>query len=123
MRYSKQRECIYEVVASTKCHPDADWVYEKVRVLMPDVSLGTVYRNLKSLAKVGRLDSLETTHDSLHFDADLSLHSHFVCEKCEKIYDMPIGCCQIEVPDEFQIKKQKHVYYGICHDCGKINKN
>ena len=122
MRYSKQRECIYEVVASTKCHPDADWVYDKVKAIMPDVSLGTVYRNLKSLANCGRLDSLETTHDSLHFDADVSLHAHFVCEGCGKIYDMPISSSDVEVPEGFEIKKQKHIYYGICHDCGqKIN--
>ena len=90
---------------------------------MPEVSLGTVYRNLKSLAKVGRLDSLETTHDSLHFDADVSLHAHFVCETCGKIYDMPISYSDVEVPNGFEIEKQKHIYYGKCHDCGEKYRN
>lgn len=116
MRYSKQREKIYEAVKSTKCHPDADWVYEKVRQEITDISLGTVYRDLKALAKAGMLDSLETTHDTLRFDADLSVHAHFVCNGCGTIFDMPIKA-KAQVPKGFICAKEKHVYYGTCANC------
>ena len=47
MRYSHQREVIREIIFSTNSHPSADWVYAKARKAIPNISLGTVYRNLK----------------------------------------------------------------------------
>ena len=53
MRYSRQRELIKEVVFSTNAHPSADLVYDKVKKTFPNISLGTIYRNLKQLSKIG----------------------------------------------------------------------
>ena len=117
MRYSKQRETIYEVVRSTKCNPNAEWVYNEVRKVIPDVSLGTVYRNLNSLVEARRLDSLETALKEVHFDGDMSIHAHFVCDKCSKIYDMAIKA-DVEKPEGFTVSHEKHIYYGVCKDCG-----
>jgi Fe2+ or Zn2+ uptake regulation protein len=116
MRYSKQRETIYEVVCSTKCHPNAEWVYNEVRKVIPDVSLGTVYRNLNSLVEARRLDSLETALKEVRFDGDMSVHAHFVCDKCCKIYDMAIQA-KVHRPDGFNVSHEKHIYYGLCKDC------
>ena len=55
MRKSQQREAVYSVIKSTTSHPDAYWVYEKAREIIPDISLGTVYRNLGQLAESGDL--------------------------------------------------------------------
>ena len=49
MRYSRQREVIMNVIHSTSTHPTADWVYKKTQQFIPNISLGTVYRNLKQL--------------------------------------------------------------------------
>ncbi len=118
MRYSKQRETIYDVVCSTKCHPNAEWVYNEVRKVIPDISLGTVYRNLNSLVDARRLDSLETALKEVHFDGDMSVHAHFVCDKCCKIYDMAIQA-QVQSPKGFEVSHEKHIYYGLCKDCNK----
>ena len=116
MRYSKQRETIYEVLCATKCHPDAEWIYNEVRKQIPDISLGTVYRNLSSLVESRRIDSLETALKIVHYDADMSVHAHFVCDKCCKIYDMPITA-KAESPEWFEVNYEKHIYYGICAQC------
>ena len=46
VRYSKKREAILDAIQSTTCHPSADWVYQTLKPSHPDLSLGTVYRNL-----------------------------------------------------------------------------
>ena len=45
--FSRKREAIYQTVCDTKVHPTAEWVYEALKPVYPDLSLGTVYRNLK----------------------------------------------------------------------------
>ena len=121
MRYSKQRETVYDVVASTKSHPDADWVYGKVREIIPNVSLGTVYRNLRTLVDSGQLITLETSLGTVHYDADLSEHDHFVCEECGRISDLFIPGCEKErlEADGYEVKAVKRIFYGICKECNK----
>lgn len=46
MKYSKQREALLTLLRSTRSHPSADWLYENLRKEFPNISLGTVYRNL-----------------------------------------------------------------------------
>lgn len=116
MRYSLQRETIYEVLKATKSHPNAEWIYNEVRKQIPDISLGTVYRNLNSLVESRRIDSLETALKEVHYDADMSMHAHFVCDKCNKIYDMEIKA-KAQRPEGFECSYEKHIYYGICKDC------
>ena len=88
MRKSQQREAVYSVIKSTTSHPDAYWVYEKAREIIPDISLGTVYRNLGQLAESGDLITIETAEGVVHYDARTSFHAHFICEKCGKITDL-----------------------------------
>ena len=52
-RYSKKREAILNAIRSTDTHPSADWVYEKLRGSFPDISLGTIYRNLAAFKNAG----------------------------------------------------------------------
>ncbi len=116
MRYSKQRQAIYDAVCSTSCHPDAEWVYEQTRKQIPNVSKGTVYRDLKELVQAGRIDSLETTHDKLRFDGNLTAHAHFICRTCERVFDFPL-VRKPSAPVGFVCDKQKHLFYGICEEC------
>lgn len=119
MRYSRQREAVYNAVAGTKCHPDAEWVYARVRESIPDVSLGTVYRNLRQLAEDRKLLTLETEKKTLRFDADLSPHSHFICKKCGCISDLYVTS---EISRDlaqagYRVDNEKTVLYGLCPIC------
>ena len=53
LKYSRQRESIKNYLASTTEHPTADTVYMHVKEEFPNISLGTVYRNLNLLTDLG----------------------------------------------------------------------
>ncbi|WP_251615486.1 Fur family transcriptional regulator [Pumilibacter muris] len=125
MRYSSRREAILEVLRNTKEHPDADTVYEKVREKIPNISLGTVYRNLRELGESGELNTLETEDGSTHFDADTSRHAHFVCKGCGKIGDL-FGYGDVADALEhagYKVECVKTVVYGLCPECARKQKD
>ena len=119
MRFSRQREMITEIIKGRKDHPTADMIYASCRCVDPNVSLGTVYRNLKLLTDEGKIITLETEDKRLHYDGDISRHSHFICNKCGKIIDL---FKPAETPNEIKefgltVTGEKCIYYGLCTDC------
>lgn len=121
MRFSRQRELVLNVIKGRKDHPTADMIYSSCREVDPTISLGTVYRNLKLLADENAIITLETTDKKVHYDGDISSHSHFICDKCGRIIDLFI---EFESP-KFLLEKghlvsgEKRLYYGSCSDCNK----
>ena len=119
MRYSRQRELITEVIKGRRDHPTADMIYSSARELEPNISLGTVYRNLKLLSDEGVIITLETQDKRLHYDGDTSRHSHFICDKCGKIIDLfkPAKTPNELVDLGLTVTSEKCIYYGRCSDC------
>lgn len=119
MRFSRQRQLVTDVIKSRCDHPTADMIYETCREVEPNISLGTVYRNLKLLADEGVIISLETEDKKLHYDGDLSRHSHFICQKCGKIVDLFKPSVLPNELEELGLKVtgEKCIYYGECNDC------
>ena len=124
LKYSRQRECIKSFLIGRKDHPTADTVYMHVREQYPNISLGTVYRNLTLLSDIGEIARLNVGDGVDHFDADTSPHQHIVCNVC--------GCVQdIFLPDTSEIMNFASKYYdgvitshtlhfrGICSTCAK----
>ncbi len=125
VRKTKQREVILNVLRSTKTHPTADWVYQEVRKHMPNVSLGTIYRNLKTLTEMG--EALELSYGSTYsrFDGNAKNHYHFVCQECGEVVDLDIPLmAQLEasVADAADVKVTDHrlEFYGQCEHCLSI---
>ncbi len=119
MRYSHQRELIENIIKGRYDHPTADDIYVSAREIEPNISLGTVYRNLKQLADENKIITLETTDKKVHYDGDTSNHSHYICAKCGKIIDLFL---QFSPPAELEnaghsVTGEKRFYYGICNDC------
>ena len=119
MRYSRQRELITDIIKGRCDHPTADMIYSSARALEPNISLGTVYRNLKQLSDDGVIITLETVDKRLHYDGDISRHSHFICTDCGKIIDL---FKPAETPKELKelgltVSGEKCIYYGQCTDC------
>lgn len=122
MRYSRQREALLQLLRSTKSHPDAEWLYTGLRKEYPNISLGTVYRNLRQLTELG--DILELNYGSTsHYDGDISPHYHMKCLCCNKIYDIQKQNVSITVKTEdgFQIDGISLMLNGICRNCQKKN--
>lgn len=121
MRYSEQREKILLAVKSCRDHPTAEVIYSRVKEQIPDISMGTVYRNLRLLAEMGLVDTLETTDKSLHYDGNTDEHIHFVCTQCNKITDVFVKA-KIPAPlkeDCYSVTGSKHIIYGLCPACRK----
>ncbi len=118
--YSRQREAILQVLSSTKSHPTADWIYRETRKLLPNISLGTVYRNLSALSKEGRILVLDFGDGKEHYDFDISPHIHLRCKKCGKIVDAGLNVNPLDsIKDDFGFKLHTPIYiaYGECKDC------
>ena len=121
-RHSKQRTAILMVLKSTNHHPTADWIYEQVRKTMPNISLGTVYRNLKLLKEEGVILELDFAGTVSKFDGNTKDHQHFRCEQCGHIFDVdePLHK-RIDKRVAKQIGGQvfNHLleFRGLCKDC------
>ena len=121
-KYSRQRECILKNLQSRRDHPTADMVYESVQVEEPNISLGTVYRNLSFLTENGQILKISTGIGPDHFDGFTEAHNHFACRKCGRVLDLDY------VADEKiiayasknfngEIKGYDLQFYGTCEDC------
>ena len=88
LKKSKQRDLIKNFLMGRKDHPTADIIYMNVRQQLPNISLGTVYRNLTLLADIGEIQRLRVGDGVDHFDADISPHYHFVCTECGNVVDL-----------------------------------
>jgi len=86
MRNTKQKNLIFEIINSSYDHLNAYQVYDIARVDMPNISLGTVYRNLSNLVKNGNIREIEVD-GTLHFDRN-DKHVHFICNTCGDIIDV-----------------------------------
>lgn len=122
MRRSKQREVILEVLRGTKSHPTADWIYHEVRKILPKISLGTVYRNLKLLKEKGDILELQYGDGQSRFDGNPENHYHFTCQRCGRVYDVeePLRKdMELDLSKKlgFIITHHRVEFYGICKDC------
>lgn len=120
MRYSKQREAVYGVLCATTTHPDVQWVYKQVRKAMPNISLGTVYRNLEELCLLGRAKKLGVAGSAERFDARTEPHTHFVCTRCGSVCDVDCSGCFADgyrKCDCGKVSSAEIMLYGVCKNC------
>lgn len=122
VRKSKQRDAIKAYLMSTTSHPTAETVYSAIQQEFPNISLGTVYRNLNFLVEHGEALRLNCENGVDHFDGNPQPHNHFFCNKCKCIIDLEMD--RIEHIDViagagFPGKIQGHVvyFYGECANC------
>ena len=124
MRYSKQRDEILNVVLTSYNHPTAKMVYEKVRHIIPNISLGTVYRNLNVLSEMGKIKKILTYDGDDRFDKTLTNHNHIHCTVCGKVSDietslMNIDCDNVNKETGFKVTECNFNIKGVCQDCVK----
>ena len=123
--FSAKREAIYKTIAESKEHPAAEWIYERLKHDIPDLSLGTVYRNIAVFKEMGLIKSVGVYNGLERYDCDVQPHSHFICKKCFSISDVPKGRNFIDksmydfVEKECGASVTGHSvdFYGICISC------
>lgn len=122
LKYSRQRESIKKYLSDTCEHPTADTVYMHVRKDFPNISLGTVYRNLNLLTDIGEAIKIATPNGGDRFDGRLVPHNHFICTECGTVIDVEMDkLSEINsiVGDSFDgiIESHSTLFYGKCGNC------
>jgi Fur family transcriptional regulator, peroxide stress response regulator len=121
-RQTRQRELILFLLQGTKAHPTAEWVYKEARKSIPNISKGTVYRNLAILAGMGEISELNLSGTITRYEVKQSQHDHFRCEKCGHVFDIhepltPQLDEDIAQKTGHMIKYHQLEFRGLCKDC------
>lgn len=121
--FSKKRKAIYDTICSVTTHPTAEWVYNQLKPVYPDLSLGTVYRNIAMFKETGQIISVGVVNGQERFDGNVKPHTHFVCRCCGSVID--VSCALeannldriIEKSSGVTVTGHSFVFYGICKNC------
>ena len=122
LKITPQRVEVYKTLIVSSAHPSAEAVYEKVRQVLPNVSLDTVNRTLNTLSRIGAAFVVEGSGDVRRFDGNLESHQHFKCIKCKKIFDFQYKEFEnIQVPQKlgrkFKVLRTAVYVEGLCRAC------
>jgi Fur family peroxide stress response transcriptional regulator len=107
----------------TKEHPSAEWIYARLKPEYPDLSLGTVYRNLGLFLSDGEILRIGTVAGQDRFDADIRPHAHFICENCGRVTDVDAPMLDEEQygagarPIDGEIRGHSLTFFGLCGNC------
>jgi Fur family peroxide stress response transcriptional regulator len=123
LAFTFQRQVIYEAVVDSREHPTPELIYEQVRQRIPSISLGTVYKNVKTFLDSGVLKEVTIHHRSLRLESNMTPHHHLVCSSCKAIFDIeesalePVRLPTSELPAGFSIKQCRVEFIGECKSC------
>ena len=122
-KHFRKRDAILSCLRQTTEHPSADWVYAKLKPEIPDLALGTVYRNLALFKDQGLITSLGTVGGVERFDGNTAPHVHFVCNDCSAVVDLH----QMDAPQRLCGEAASHIggrvdscqlmFFGTCRNC------
>ena len=122
LKHSKKRDAILAAICSTDTHPSAEWVYARLKPEIPDLSLGTVYRNIAAFRRDGVIAAICTVDGQERYDGNTCEHVHFICEQCGAVLDIPdvpaaLDLKALEARHNVQIDRSVFLLYGKCNDC------
>ncbi|WP_062238506.1 peroxide-responsive transcriptional repressor PerR [Fictibacillus sp. FJAT-27399] len=122
VRITPQRHAILEHLIKSMTHPTADEIYKSLEGKFPNMSVATVYNNLRVFKEVGLVKELTYGDASSRFDCVTTEHYHIICEGCGKIVDFHYpGLDEVETLAEsvtgFDVGHHRMEIYGTCPDC------
>lgn len=121
--FSRKRMAILKLLRETDDHPTAEWVYERLRPKYPDLSLGTVYRNLHFFCQRGRAASVGVIDGHERFDGVTAPHAHFVCAQCGRVLDIrrdffgPEELERLSQRTGLALESASVLFRGVCGQC------
>ncbi|MCD8014057.1 MAG: transcriptional repressor [Lachnospiraceae bacterium] len=121
-KHSRQRDAIKTFLAGRKDHPTADTIYTNLREEYPNISLGTVYRNLALLTDTGEIARISTGSGPERYDGNAAEHQHFICTRCGNVYDVETEDMGEQIRSAVKscpgrIDTFTANFYGICEKC------
>ena len=126
-RATKQRAAILEILRNTRSHPTADQIYDAVRQQIPNISKGTVYRNLQVLREDKAITELNLNGTLSRYEEKQSGHYHFRCDKCGRVFDLdePVNTeidKGVSARTGFRVSSHHMEFRGLCKDCQQRQK-
>ncbi len=128
-RFSAQREMIRDALTMLD-HPTAAQVYDHIRSAYPQISLGTVYRNLGDMAAGGEVLRLSFAGAPDRFDMNTADHCHAACVWCGRIFDtdgsLPAALLReldaaVEKSTGIAVQSRAMLFSGACADCRPVH--
>src|SRR6476620_1058233 len=124
VRITPQRHAILEYLINSMSHPTADEIYKALEGKFPNMSVATVYNNLRVIREVGLVKELTYGDSSSRFDFVTTQHYHVICDTCGKIVDFQYsGLDEVELLAShvtgYKISHHRMEVYGSCPECTK----
>ena len=125
-KHSRKRDALLRMIRSTDRHPSAVWIYEQLRKEIPDLSLGTVYRNLSVFRDEGLIVSVGTVNGQERYDGNIGEHTHFICLDCGDVIDvdaqLDAGLSETVARGyDLDVQFKQLTLYGKCGKCRAKN--
>lgn len=127
-KHFRKRDALYQYLMGTTAHPSAETIYTDLKQEIPDLAIGTVYRNLTLFKQQGLITSVATVNGVERFDANTKPHVHFICNNCYAVRDLD----EMQVPDHLRQTAESLTggcveicqlsFSGICRDCNESQK-
>ena len=124
----RKRNAIYDCLMASKSHPSAEAIYTQLKPIIPDLSLGTVYRNLHLFKEQGQIISVATVNGVERFDGNTNPHVHFICTSCSAVIDLEEMAVPQALTDTAEslvggkVQECNLSFTGICRNCNeKLN--
>ena len=122
-KHFRKRDAILTYLRSTNAHPSAEMVFTQLKPEIPDLSMGTVYRNLTLFKEKGMVSSVATVRGVERFDANTDPHVHFICAGCDAVIDLD----EMQVPETLArtaalccggtVDGCQLSFTGLCREC------
>ena len=123
-RMTIQKRIIMEELGRTKKHPTAEALYGEIKKRLPEISIGTVYRNLEILTQNGTAQKLIDSKRKNRFDGNPQRHFHIECSKCSRVDDLPENITEVlekdvDLETGYEVTGYSLYFYGLCPECKK----
>ena len=120
-RHSRKRDAILNCIRQSRVHPSAEWIYAQLKPEHPDLSLGTVYRNLALFRESGEVVCVATVRGADRLDACTGPHAHFICEQCGAVLDVDVPQddlrSDLETRYGVRVRRSELLFRGVCSAC------
>jgi len=124
-KHFRKRDAILSYLRQTTAHPSAETIYTDLKQQIPDLAMGTVYRNLTLFKENGTVTSVATVRGVERFDANTEPHVHLICSGCDAVVDLmdlqvPQALCE-QAADQSggAVESCQLSFTGLCRNCSK----
>lgn len=121
--FSHKRQAVFDAICNTNTHPDAEWIYKKLKNDFPKLSLGTVYRNISEFKEGGDVSSVAVVGGIERIDGNTKPHPHFICKACNSVIDVEVDfssdglCSGLADKYGFECERAELTFWGRCNKC------